>query len=82
MSIVYLLTLAAVGIAVLALLIDAVLSVSRREDWQAPTRALKAGGETERRHRRLPFVGRDRRALAVDETAPAASPEPAPRRAA
>lgn len=62
MSAVYLAALVAVGLSILWLLVDAVLSVSRKPHWEAQTfRSLTLVHTTDRRTQHLPFVGDDRR---------------------
>lgn len=62
MSAVYLAALVAVGISILWLLVDAVLSVSRKPRWEVQTfRSLTLVHSTDRRMQDLPFVGADRR---------------------
>ena len=62
MSAVYLAALVAVGLSILWLLIDAVLSVSRKPRWEVQTfRSLTLVKTTDRRTQDLPFVGDDRR---------------------
>ena len=63
LSTVYLIALCAVGVALIAALLDAVLAVSRRREWQVerPTLMMLVTAE-DRRTRALPFVGSERRA--------------------
>lgn len=61
MSTLYLLALAAVGVAILGSLIEAVLSVSRPRAWPARRPILMLAAPVDRRVRDLPFVGADRR---------------------
>ena len=62
MSAVYLVALVGVGVAILWLAIDAVISVSRKPRWEtfAP-RTLKLVHPEERRTQSMPFIGSDRR---------------------
>lgn len=63
MSLIYLLTLAAVGVVLLALVWDAVRSVSRRPDW-AGARSLvprAVAANPDRRQHALPYIGTERR---------------------
>ncbi|MGE5115060.1 MAG: hypothetical protein ACM3N6_01070 [Betaproteobacteria bacterium] len=62
----YVLTLAGVGVAVLALIWDAVISVSRKAPWEATRPDLSVVATQERRAQDLPFVGRDRRGADAD----------------
>ena len=63
LSTVHLIALCAVGVALIAALLDAVLAVSRRREWQVerPTLMMLVTAE-DRRTRALPFVGSERRA--------------------
>lgn len=63
MSIIYLLALLAVGLAIVAVAADSIITVSRRPRWAEPTAqpALQLVPTAERRRERLPFVGPDRR---------------------
>ncbi|HET9208269.1 MAG TPA: hypothetical protein VFO28_18660 [Burkholderiaceae bacterium] len=62
MSAVYLVALVGVGVSILWLAIDAVISVSRKPQWEtlAP-RTLTLVKTEERRTQPMPFVGADRR---------------------
>ena len=57
----YLLALAGVGVALVALVLDAVLSVSRKPRWQVERAGLRIVTSIDRRRESLPFVGADRR---------------------
>lgn len=62
MSAVYLAALVAVGLSIVWLLVDAVLSVSRKPRWEVQTfRSLTLVHRTDRRTQDLPFVGAERR---------------------
>lgn len=77
MSLLYLLLLSLVSVAIVAVSIDAVLSATRKREWQVPRFAASrlVIVETEDRRRgQLPFVGADRRRAAA---ADAARPQPA-----
>lgn len=68
MSIIYLASLVGVSIAILCLLGDALVSVSRRPRWQSSfSRTLVLVASNDRREHGMPFVGADRR-RAGDET--------------
>lgn len=69
MSTVYLLCLGAVGVALLAAVIEAVLAVSGKPKWAAQRHSLSLVETVERRKEQLPFVGAERR------LAPEAYPE-------
>lgn len=62
MSAVYLVALVGVGVSILWLLVDAVISVSRKPRWElfAP-RTLTLVRTEERRTQSMPFVGAERR---------------------
>ncbi|HEX6722470.1 MAG TPA: hypothetical protein VF107_12945 [Burkholderiaceae bacterium] len=62
MSAVYLVALVGVGVSILWLALDAVISVSRKPRWEtfAP-RVLTLVHSEERRTQSMPFVGADRR---------------------
>ena len=62
LSTVYLIALCAVGVALIAALLDAVLAVSRRREWQVERPTLMLVAAEDRRTRALPFVGSERRA--------------------
>ena len=62
LSTVYLLALCAVGVALIAALLDAVLAASRRREWQVERPTLMLVTAEDRRTRALPFVGSERRA--------------------
>lgn len=63
MSTLYLLAMSSVGIAILFAVMESVLSVSRRPNWQsarfAPALAVVNTGD--RRTMQLPYVGQERR---------------------
>ena len=62
LSAVYLVALVGVGISILWLLVDAVLSVSRRPRWETlQFRSLTLVSADERRQQELPYVGAERR---------------------
>jgi hypothetical protein len=62
LSAVYLVALVGVGISILWLLVDAVLSVSRRPRWETlQFRSLTLVSTAERRQHELPYVGAERR---------------------
>ena len=65
MSILYLLALVGVGIALIAALVEAVLSVSRKPDWSASPTHLHLVSTVDRRAQQLRFVGADRRSAAT-----------------
>ena len=65
MSLVYLVALIAVSMALLGALVEAVGSVSRKPAWCQPRPALSPASQIDRRTQRLPFVGVDRRRVAV-----------------
>jgi hypothetical protein len=69
-SVVYLIALAGVAVAIVWLLADAVLSVSRKPRWETlASRRLHLVQTVERRSQNLPFVGAERRKAAQDEAA-------------
>jgi hypothetical protein len=62
LSAVYLVALVGVGISILWLLVDAVVSVSRRPRWETlQFRSLTLVSTPERRQHELPYVGAERR---------------------
>ena len=61
MSLIYLAALVAVAGTILALALDAVVSVSRKPSWQVATGRLALVETVDRRSHQLPFVGVDRR---------------------
>ncbi|MEQ1805645.1 MAG: hypothetical protein ABL900_09730 [Burkholderiaceae bacterium] len=61
MSTLYLIALAAVCVAILGALIEAVLSVSGSKAWPARRPILTLATTIDRRGQNLPFVGEDRR---------------------
>ena len=65
MSTLYLIALGAVAIALLAALLDAVIGVSRRPQWDAVRPAPVLIETEDRRVHELSFVGADRRDAAV-----------------
>ncbi len=70
MSAVYLIALLGVGVSILWLLVEAVMSVSRKPSWETQVfRSLTLVPTEERRKEQLPFVGVNRR----NEPAPAAA---------
>lgn len=73
MSTLYLLALVGVCVALLAVMGEAIVSVSRTPRWTTPRRRLMVVEAVERRTQNLPFVGTDRRKTAgsVSEEAPA-----------
>jgi len=68
-SAVYLVALVGVGVSILWLAVDAVISVSRKPRWEtfAP-RSLTLVRTEERRTQSMPFVGADRRKSPGDDT--------------
>jgi hypothetical protein len=64
LSFIYLVALWGVGIAIVAVMLDAVISVSRPPSWKTMTgpRTLQLIATADRRTQQLPFVGKDRRA--------------------
>jgi hypothetical protein len=66
-SVVYLVALVGVGVSILWLAVDAVISVSRKPRWEtfAP-RALTLVHPKDRRSQPMPFVGADRRVPSGD----------------
>jgi hypothetical protein len=67
LSVVYLAALLGVGVSILWLLVEAVLSVSRKPRWESQTfRTLTLVTPTDRRTRDLPFVGAERRQAAAE----------------
>jgi hypothetical protein len=64
LSFIYLVALWGVGIAIVAIMIDAVISVSRPPSWKTMTgpRTLQLVETEDRRTQQIPFVGVDRRA--------------------
>jgi len=69
LSYIYLVALGAVGATILAMVFDAVLSVSRKPKWESIERPLSLVAVTERRTQSLPFVGTDRRRAADNAAA-------------
>ncbi len=68
MSFLYLIALAAVAVALIATLVDALRAVSRRPDWSVARRfesSLSLVHTEDRRREQLPYVGVDRRAPAA-----------------
>lgn len=62
MSAVYLVALVGVGVSILWLLLDAVISVSRKPRWETfAARTLTLVQAPERRTQSMPFVGAERR---------------------
>ncbi len=61
MSTIYLIALAAVFVAILGALIEAVLSVSRPQAWPARRTILTLAPSDDRRVRDLPYAGQERR---------------------
>ena len=79
LSTLYLITLVGVSAAVLALLWDAVVSVSRRPDWDRVRSTFSIVPTIERRTYDIPFVGRDRRrSIGVEELCDAKVQRPFP----
>ena len=58
----YFMALCAVGVALVAAVLDAVVSASRRHEWQVGLPTLKLVEVEDRRIEPLPFVGAERRA--------------------
>jgi hypothetical protein len=58
---IYLLALVGVGAVILAVMLDAVLSVSRKARWTVQAPRLFVVEASDRRDSELPFVGSDRR---------------------
>ena len=74
MSTLYVIALAAVFVALIALIADAVVSVSRRPTWTLVQRPrLTVVPTVDARQQHLPFVGRERRraGTAVEAEVPA-----------
>lgn len=71
MSTIYLVTLIAVSTIVLGVLLDAVISVSRKPTWSANGSKLHLVPTLDRRTQDLPFVGVDPRRA----NAPVAAPQ-------
>jgi hypothetical protein len=65
LSLVYLVALIAVSMALLGALVEAVGSVSRKPAWSQPRPVLSPVIQVDRRTRRLPFVGVDRRRVVM-----------------
>lgn len=63
MSIIYSIVLFGVGLIVVAGVLEAVIAVSRKPNWQAPSLAQRFAVVTtaERRAMQLPYVGAERR---------------------
>jgi hypothetical protein len=62
LSLVYLVAMSGVAAVMLAVILDAVRSASRKPSWAEPKRPMLAVVETEeRRRQQLPFVGQERR---------------------
>jgi len=61
MQTIYLCSLIGVAVAILAVMIDAVVSVSRKPKWGESGARLLVIEAEERRTMQLPFVGADRR---------------------
>lgn len=70
MSLIYLLALVGFALVMLAVMIDAVMSVSRKPSWTENRVALREVVTVERRIQTLPYVGIERRAGGVDEQVP------------
>lgn len=66
MSNLYLLALSGVGLVLLALVADAVISVSRKPNWTVQHHHLTLVDTAERRTNSLSMVGRDRRNKPTD----------------
>ena len=62
----YLLALGGVGLVLLALVVDAVISVSRQPNWTVPHHHLMLVDKAERRTNPLPVVGTDSREKPTD----------------
>ena len=71
LSILYVVTLIGVCVAVLALIWDAVASVSRRPVWHVTRPDLSLVTTSDRRRSELPFVGHDRRQQDAEQEAEA-----------
>jgi hypothetical protein len=73
LSAVYLVALVGVGVSILWVLVDAVMSVSRKPNWEKQVfRSLTLMPTEDRRKQDLPFVGAERRksrAASADEEA-------------
>jgi len=78
LSFIYLLALAGVGLALIAVTVDSVLSVARKPRWsevEGMARPQLAVVETtDRRELELPFVGRERRSAGEAAQHEAVSP--------
>ena len=61
MSTLYLIGLSGVCLAVLALMLEAVVSVTRKPKWSLPTHRLQLVATEDRRTQELPFDGAERR---------------------
>lgn len=61
MATIYLIVLGGVCVALLASLVEVVLSLSRQPDWAVPQARLTLVETEDRRHLALPFVGAERR---------------------
>ena len=73
MSLIYLFVFTGVVVALLALVFDAVASVSRAPSWGPLPRTFDPVQAVDRRHVDLPYVGVERRAARVETpAAPAA----------
>lgn len=70
MSLIYLLALVGFALVMLAVMIDAVMSVSRKPSWTENRVALREVVTVERRIQTLHYVGIERRAEGVDEQVP------------
>jgi hypothetical protein len=71
LSTLYLLALCGVGLALLAVAVEAIVSVTRKRPWPTAPSRLVLVETLDRRRQALPFVGEDRRAGdPADATAP------------
>ena len=72
MSTIYLLTLIGAVAVIVAVMLDAIVAVSRKPRWETPKTRFLTSPAFERRGLELPFVGTERRVPAVE---PHATPE-------
>lgn len=66
----YALLLVGVCAVLLGLMLEAVISVSRKPKWGEPRQKLALVEVEDRRHHHLPYVGAERRAAVSSESAP------------
>ena len=72
LSTLYLLALCGVGVALLAVAVEAMVSVTRKRPWPTARSRFAVVKTVDRRHQALPFVGQDRR---TDGQADPSAPE-------